>query len=240
MKRKIITCIYLVCFFICAKQLFTYVYNENLISKYNKQVYHTSTAPLFVFNFFEPYIAHYNAGNMYYKNGEYSKAIKEYEKALEEKTPKFKECCIRVNLALSMIGLIGEDYDAPENIDATIDQLKEARAVLLDNGCATEDGDGHSDTAEKLKEEIDELIKELESKKAGSSSSDEGDEEDEQEQEKEKEKKQEPKEDETKEANIKEKLQEQQAASYLERESEIQSTEEFNMDINFNDDGVIW
>ena len=120
MKRKFITCIYLVLFFICAKQLFTYMYNENLISKYNKQVYHTSTAPLFVLNFFEPYIAHYNAGNIYYQNGEYSNAIIEYQKALEKKTPKFKECSIRINLALSMIGLIGEDYDAPENIDATI------------------------------------------------------------------------------------------------------------------------
>ena len=238
MKRKIITCIYLVCFFICAKQLFTYTYNESLISKYNKQVYHTSTAPLFVLNFYEQYIAHYNAGNMYYKNGEYSNAIKEYEKALEEKTPKFKECCIRVNLALSMIGLIDEDYDAPENIDATIDQLREARSVLLENGCATEDGDGHSGTAEKLKEEIDDLIKELENKKAGSSSSDEGDEDDEQEEDDEK--KQEPKEEETKEANIKEKLQEQQAESYLERESEIQSTEEYNMEINFDSDEGIW
>ena len=220
------------------KQLFTHMYNENLISKYNKQVYHTSTAPLFVFNFFEPYIAHYNAGNVCYQNKDYSDAIKEYEKALEKEPPKFKECCIRVNLALSMIGLIGEDYDAPENIESTIEQLKEARAVLLDNGCATEDGDGHSDTAEKLKEEIDELIKELESKKAGSSSSDEGDEDDEQE--KEEEKKQEPKEDETKEANIKEKLQEQQAESYLEREAEIQSTEELNMVINFDSDEGIW
>ena len=213
------------------------MYNENLISKYNKQVYHTNTAPLFVFNFFEPYIAHYNAGNIYYQNGEYSNAIKEYKKALEKEPPKFKECCIRINLSLSMIGLIGEDYDAPENIDATIDQLKEARSVLMENGCATEDGDGHSSTAEKLKEEIDELIKELENKKGSGSSSDQEDEEKEEEKE---DKKQEQKNDDTKEANIKEKLQEQQAASYLERESEIQSTEELNMEINFDSDEGIW
>ena len=213
------------------------MYNENLISKYNKQVYSTSTAPLFVFNFFEPYIAHYNAGNIYYKNGEYSNAIKEYQKALEKKSPKFKECRIRINLALSMIGQIGEDYDAPENIEATIDQLKEARSVLLNNGCATEDGDGHSGTAEKLKEEIDELIKELENQKGSGSSSDEDEEDDDDEKE---DKKQEQKENDTKEADIKEKLQEQQAGSYLERESEIQSTEDFNMDINLDYDGVIW
>ena len=210
------------------------MYNENLISKYNKQVYHTSTAPLFVFNFFEPYIAHYNAGNVCYQNKEYPDAIKEYEKALEKEPPKFKECCIRVNLALSMIGLIGEDYDAPENIDATIDQLKEARSVLTENGCANEEGDGHSDTAEKLKEEIDKLIKELESKKNGSSSSDQDDKKDDEK------KNQEQKADNTKEANIKEQLQEQQADSYLEREAELQSTEEFNMEINFDTDEGIW
>lgn len=235
MKRKFITCIYLVLFFICAKQLFTYMYNENLISKYNKQVYHTSTAPLFVLNFFEPYIAHYNAGNIYYQNGEYSNAIKEYEKALEKKTPKFKECSIRINIALSMIGLIGEDYDAPENIDATIDQLKEARSVLTENGCANEDGDGHSDTAEKLKEEIDALIEELENKKTGSSSS-----QDDEDKKQEEEKKQEQKTDDTKEANIKEQLQQQQSDSYLEREAEIQSAEEWNMEINFDTDEGIW
>ena len=235
MKRKFITCIYLVLFFICAKQLFTYMYNENLISKYNKQVYHTSTAPLFVLNFFEPYIAHYNAGNIYYQNGEYSNAIKEYEKALEKKTPKFKECSIRINLALSMIGLIGEDYDTPEKIDATIDQLKEARSVLTENRSANEDGDGHSDTAEKLKEEIDELIEELENKKTGSSSS-----QDDEDKKKEEEKKQEQKTDDTKEANIKEQLQQQQSDSYLEREAEIQSAEEWNMEINFDTDEGIW
>lgn len=239
MKRKFITCIYLVLFFICAKLLFTYVYNENLISKYNKQVYHTSTAPLFVLNFFEPYIAHYNAGNIYYQNGEYSNAIKEYQKALEKKTPKFAECRIRINLALSMIGLIGEDYDAPENIDASIDQLKEARAVLIENGCATEDGDGHSGTAEQLKEEIDELIKELENKKESGSSSDQDDEKEEEEENDEK-KNQEQKDGDTKEAEIKEQLQEQQADSFMEREAEMQSTEEFNTEINFDSDGVIW
>lgn len=234
MKRKFITCIYLVLFLICAKQLFTYMYNENLISKYNKQVYKISTTPLFIFNFFEPYIAHYNAGNIHYQNGEYPDAIEEYQKALEAKPSKFEECSIRINLALSMIGLIDEDYDAPENIDATIDQLKSAKSVLTENGCANEDGDGHNSTSQKLKEEIDDLIKELERKKGSSSSSDK-------EEEKEDEQKNEnQKEEDTKEANIKEQLQENQSDAYQEREAEIQSTEELNMEINFDSDGVIW
>lgn len=56
----------------------------------------------------------------------------EYEKALESNPPKFKECSIRINLALSMIGLIEKDYAAPENIDDTIEQLKSAKSVLTE------------------------------------------------------------------------------------------------------------
>lgn len=236
MKRKFIACIYIILFVVCAKLAFSYFYNESLIHKYNKQDYSQSAGPLLILNFFEPYIGHYNNGNMCYKEGKYPEAVEAYQKALELNPPKYKECLVRVNLALSMLGLIGEDYDTPEKIEDTIKQLKEARDVLTEKDCATDDGDGHSGTAEELKDEIDRLIEELEQKAGeGSDSSDE-----ETKEEDEKENTEGKDNSDVNEEDIKEKLQENQSEAYQEREAETQFMDEFDMDINFDSDGVIW
>lgn len=234
MKRKFIACIYTVLFLICAKQFLNYLYNESVISKYNRQDYSATTAPLLWGNFFEPYIAHYNTGNIYYKEGKYLDAIAEYEKALESNPPKFKECSIRINLALSMIGLIEKDYAAPENIDDTIEQLKSAKSVLTEKNCATKEGDGHNGTSEKLKDEIDALLEQLENQEGEGSGSDTENEEENQEETETKE------EEDVQEEDIKEQLLENQSDANQDREEEIQFMEELDMGINFDPDGVIW
>ena len=45
-----------------------------------------------------------------------------------------------------MVSIIADAID----VEASIETLKEARSVLLEDSCATENGDGHSETAEKF------------------------------------------------------------------------------------------
>ena len=89
-----------------------------------------------------------------YQKGEYEEAIENYKIALEQKSPhEDEECYIRINLALAIIATLNEDYDSAENIQQSIDTLTEARQHLVEEDCATEEGDGHNETAEKLKQQ---------------------------------------------------------------------------------------
>lgn len=230
MKRKCIAFLVILLLVICCKQMFNYFYNEHVIGKYNNEDYSTDTSALKVFNCFQPYIAHYNNGNIYYQEGNYDKAIEEYNEALALYPPKDRECSIRINLALAMMKKLGEDYDAPENVEASIGQLKEAKEVLLEEDCATQDDDGHSRTAEKLKEEIEELIRQLEEQaNADPEPKDDGEEKDDTQ----------SVEDELEE-NLKQELQQIQSEAYQEREENLQFMDEIYMDLNFDIDGTIW
>lgn len=178
---------------------------------------------------FTRYIHLYNAGNSFYNKGNYDSAISCYEKALYANPPKDKECSIRINLALSMVYSLGEDFAAPENVDNSLQTLKAARDVLLENDCATEEGNGHSETAEKLKEEIEKLIEQLEQQSASpeenkedSSDENQSDEED------------------AREQDIKEQLQEIQEKAFEERQEEMNLQEEFDSDFNFDLETPIW
>ena len=146
------------------KLLFTYFYNERKIDKYNKGDYDSYFDLLTNFNFPEPYKVYYNNGNVYYKQGEYGKAADHYREALKKNPDHPDECSIRVNLALSLLYSLGDDYAIPENKEESLSVLKEARDILLEEECASDEKDGHSKEAQKLKEEIDDLIKELEEK----------------------------------------------------------------------------
>ena len=52
---------------------------------------------------YQRYIYHYNRGNTFYEEGQYDKAVDEYEKALNCRLAEGKECDIRVNTALAMV-----------------------------------------------------------------------------------------------------------------------------------------
>lgn len=106
-----------------------------------------------------PYMLWYNHGNELYKKGDYTEAIAAYDIALNLFPSKYKECKIRINMALSMIKKITLDYD----VSSRLDILKLARGVLTEDGCANKDDDnGHSKEAEKLKKDIDREIERLE------------------------------------------------------------------------------
>lgn len=116
----------------------------------------------------ENYIDPYNLGNVKYKKADYDSAIRYYNKALKLNPTEEDECKIRINLALAMCHKIKFneiDKKDANSVQIAIDQLKKARNVLTEKGCASEGvmtDDGHSKDAEKLKHDIDAKIMELE------------------------------------------------------------------------------
>ena len=230
MKKKIIACVYLIMLIVCIKLAFSYIYNECLIDKYNDNDYSSDTDPLLFCNWVQPYLAHYNMGNIHYQNKEYDYAIEEYQTALDLNPSQERECSVRINLALAMIKTLGEDYANEEKLEASIAKLKVARGILLEEGCATDDGDGHNETAEQLKREIDQLIDELEKKQQTTSNSGNAPQDN----------PDEKKDDDTYEQDIKKKLQQQQIDSYRERTESQQNYEEWNNEMNFDADGRVW
>jgi len=176
------------------------------------------------------YIFYYNTGNSHYKKMDYAAAIEAYQKALDAKPPTKKECSVRINMALSIIKTIGDDYASPDKIEGTIETLKQARAVLLVDDCATEEGDGHSETAEQLKREIDELIEELEKRLEGIGTTGNNTTTD----------NTTTPENNTIDETIKEQLQTIQTTSTFERQENLQYNEEIYMELNFDFDSEIW
>ena len=177
MKKKIIICVYIVMLLIASRLLFTYVYNEYVISKYNDGDYDINMKPAMMCNWIQPYIAHYNAGNIHYKNGDYRAAIDEYNLAMAKEPADEHICHTRINMALAIIKMIPEDYSSEENIDKTVELLTNARDILIKNDCAKDKEAGHSKEATKLREEIDAILKSLQ-QQGGSGDGKDGEEDD--------------------------------------------------------------
>ena len=116
----------------------------------------------------ENYVIPYNLGNAEYQRQNYEMAVAYYQEALSRKHPeKEEDCRIRVNLALAMCHTI--DFDNlnltdPDAVMEAISVLLEARYVLTEKGCASEpvgSYDGHYANADKLRNDIDEMLKYL-------------------------------------------------------------------------------
>ena len=118
--------------------------------------------------FGENYVVPYNLGNVKYQQGDYETAAAYYYRALQSDPPEEeKECKIRINLALALLHNYPFDTMDMENnkeIEEALQVLYTARGVLTETGCADESfetANGHSEEAEKLKKDIDEMIKKL-------------------------------------------------------------------------------
>lgn len=158
MKRvRIIIGIFLFFNFLCL--LINYIANEMMIKKYEENEY--AENKISVLGFTEPYIAHYNRGNILYKKDNYDEAVKEYEKALYLNPSHDRECKIRINLALAMVVPIDLESITQKNVDEVLETLEKAKNVLYEHGCALSYGNGHNKDAQTLKEEIDKLEEEL-------------------------------------------------------------------------------
>lgn len=142
------------------KLLFSYIINEIIIYNYNRNIYNDKLIKsLYILNFYQPYIAYYNEGNIYYMNNKYDLAINKYNDAINKNPPKKKVCDIRINMSLAMIKNINSK-------DSTIiyNNLEEAKKNLYIDNCANEDGSGSSNEAEDLKNEIKRMQDELNNK----------------------------------------------------------------------------
>ena len=112
-------------------------------------------------------IVSYNLGDAAYRREEYETAARYFASALERIPGEGRDCGVRINLALSTLHAFPFDTldtgDA-EQRDRALRTLYAARSVLTENGCAEENADsfnGHSREAEKLKQDIDEMIRKL-------------------------------------------------------------------------------
>ncbi|MBR2704624.1 MAG: tetratricopeptide repeat protein [Clostridia bacterium] len=162
MKKSIFIIVYILVVLILIKLLFNAVTNTVLISKYKDGDYSEQTAyALTLFNFPESYVADYNLGNVLYKKGDYNGAIEQYKKALDRNVPKRKECSIRINYALSICNLVHVDENNKESIENAIKEYEKAIEVLVKQDCANDDGDGHSEKAQQLKDDIEKEIERL-------------------------------------------------------------------------------
>ena len=161
MKRKLLIAINIILILIALKLLYSIVINSILVNKYENGEYSESLgSALTVLNFPESYIAHYNYGNVLYKNGKYDLAMEEYEKALKGEIPEYNECNIRINYALAICKTVQVDEKNQDSIKKAINTYLTAIDILTEDGCANKkDNNGHSKDAEQLKQDI---IKEIE------------------------------------------------------------------------------
>ena len=164
---------YIVLVIILVKLLFNFVGMNYLIKKYENGEYLRTFAKSFLLiNIPEGYVPRYNLGNIYYQDGNYEKAIKEYKKALSYDLPERKECSIRINYALALCKTVELDEEDQNSINKAISIYESAINVLVEDDCATKLGLGHSPTAEQLRKDIQAEIDRLKSQKSSSSKDD--------------------------------------------------------------------
>lgn len=180
--KNIYKIIFVVLCIILIKLFITFCLNEYFISQYKQNDYSASLVEkLFILNMYQPYIAHYNYGNVLYNQGKYDEAIEEYQKALKLYPPKNKECLIRINLALSMIKKLHNEPQNDDEIKEDLNILEDAKDILCEKGCANENNNkGHNRQAQRLKNDIDDRIEELKQMQEQPNEEEEEDEEKEQ------------------------------------------------------------
>lgn len=147
-----------------------YFINYSFVRDYEKGIYSMEREKILLHaDYPESYLTEYNLGCGYYNEGDYDSAMAYFQKSLDDHPYHnrllYRECDVRVNLALSMLHKIDWDgLDSQEKLDEAIVGLKVIRAVLTSNGCACEPVGkyyGHSQTAEYLKAEIDNVLNQM-------------------------------------------------------------------------------
>ena len=126
---------------------------------------------LSLFNLYQPYIAPKNYGDYYYQKGEYEKAVEKYDKALTHFVPKKKACDIRINAALSILKMVND-----KEKEKAKQLLERAKKYVGDDDCMSLSffNQQTKDDAEKVEEEIEKKMQEIENSAGG----DEGEEDD--------------------------------------------------------------
>ena len=159
MVKKIAIAIWILTATFLGILIINYYGNQKLISNYGEGVYQQNE--LGFLGFTQPYINHFNRGNIYYQLGDYEKDKQEYQMALNLMPPDPYDCKIRVNYALSHVTPIDVKSINEDNYKDVIEICETAKAILAEKDCATENNDGHYYAAQKLYNEINEFEEQL-------------------------------------------------------------------------------
>ena len=159
MLKKITIIIWLVTALILAVLVINYYSNRQFIKNYDSGVYQENE--LGFLGFTQPYIGHFNKGNLYFRLRNHTKAKQQYQAALNLKPDDPYDCKIRVNYALAYVEPINVKKITKDNYQDTIKICETAKSILAENKCATEDNKGHYYAAQKLYNEINAFIEEL-------------------------------------------------------------------------------
>lgn len=163
MKKKIFFIVYVLVALVMVYFLSSITINEILRFKYKNSKYSNEIAyALTFFGFPEQYVSFYNCGNILYMNGDYYGSMDQYKKALATKVPENRECCIRINYALSICKLVNVDESNEGSVKEAIKKYNEALDVLTPDKCANSEGTGHSKEAQELYDDIKKEIERLE------------------------------------------------------------------------------
>ena len=162
--KKILAVFGTLCAIFLLVLLVNYVSNENMIKKYNRGIYEGND--LDWLGFTQPYIAPFNQGDLYYKQGFYDQAIEQYQKALKKHPTRKAICDIRVNWALALTVPLDTESKDIQILDENIRVIQEAKDILLEDGCANADHEsGHDKEAQELYNILDQLQQQQEQKK---------------------------------------------------------------------------
>jgi len=162
MVKKIAIAVWIITAFFFGILLVNYVANKNLIKKYGQGIYQQNEFG--ALGFTQPYIDNYNRGNVYFQLGAYQEAKEEYHKALSKNPDDPYDCKIRVNYALTYVLPIDIDKLTDSTYKSALKDIEEAKKILLEKGCATEEDDGHYYAAQKLYNELNQMEQEIKDK----------------------------------------------------------------------------
>ena len=162
-RNALLIILSLLVFLLSAFTLVKVVINHGYVEAYNAGNYDTSLEEkLKILNFPQGYLPYYNLGNAAYQRGDYIEAIGLYSQALEQYPPQGKDCDIRVNQALSLCNTIDfNNIKSQAKLEEALTTLYTARDILMENGCANDEGTGHDPEAQQLKDDIDRMIQAL-------------------------------------------------------------------------------
>ena len=159
MVKKIAIAVWLLTATFLGILVINYFGNRKMITNYDQGVYQQNE--LGFLGFTQPYINHFNKGNVFYKLGDYQKAKQEYQLALNLKPQDPYDCKIRVNYALSYVTPIDVKSINENNYKDIIEICETAKSILAEKDCATANNDGHYYAAQKLYNEINDFIESL-------------------------------------------------------------------------------
>ena len=159
MAKKIAIAIWILTATFLGILVLNYFGNRRMIENYDQGVYQQNEMGFLGFT--QPYINHFNKGNIFYQLGDYQKAKQEYQLALNLKPNDPYDCKIRVNYALSYVTPIDVKSINEDNYKDIIEICETAKSILAEKDCATANNDGHYYAAQKLYNEINEFIESL-------------------------------------------------------------------------------